>query len=77
MRLLHVADIHLDTAFAGRPEHRAQLRQWQREAFVAAVDLALEREVAAMLDISRSYVSRLEKKAVRRITQEFNKGRPR
>lgn len=36
-----------------------------------------QREVAAMLDISRSYVSRLEKKAVRRITQEFNKGRPR
>lgn len=49
MRLLHVADIHLDTAFAGRPAYRAQLRQWQREAFVAAVDLALERDVAAML----------------------------
>jgi len=49
IKIMHMADLHLDTPFTGRPEHRALLRDSQRAAFVAAVDLALEQQVDAVL----------------------------
>jgi DNA repair protein SbcD/Mre11 len=50
MRFLHLADVHLDTSFAGRSESvRRRLRQASREAFRAAVDLAIREEVQAFL----------------------------
>lgn len=50
MRILHLADVHLDTSFSGRsPEIRARLRRAVREAFRQAMDVALEREVHAVV----------------------------
>jgi len=50
MRFLHVADVHLDTSFAGRSESaRQRLREASREAFRRAVDLAVREEVHAFL----------------------------
>ncbi|MEX2473357.1 MAG: metallophosphoesterase [Gemmatimonadota bacterium] len=50
MRFLHVADVHLDTSFAGRSEAvRRRLREASREAFRRAVDVALQEEVDAVL----------------------------
>ena len=48
-RFVHMADLHLDTPFAGRPEHRELLRRLQREAFQAAVELALQEGVHALI----------------------------
>ncbi len=50
MRFLHVADVHLDTSFAGRSEAvRRRLRAASREAFRNAVDLAIREDVHAVL----------------------------
>lgn len=50
MRFLHVADVHLDTSFAGRSEAvRRRLREASREAFRNAVDLAIREDVHAVL----------------------------
>ncbi len=50
MRFLHVADVHLDTSFAGRtPAVRARLREASREAFRNAVDAAVRDDVHALL----------------------------
>jgi len=50
MRFVHVADVHLDTSFAGRSETaRDRLRDASREAFSRAVDLAIHEEVHAFL----------------------------
>ena len=50
MRFLHVADVHLDTSFAGRSERvRQRLRDASRDAFRHAVDLAIREEVDAVL----------------------------
>ena len=50
MRLLHIADVHLDTAFAGRSRHaRNRLRRASREAFARSVDAALKERVDAFL----------------------------
>jgi len=50
MRFLHVADVHLDTSFAGRSETvRNRLRSASREAFRRAVDLAVREDVHAFL----------------------------
>jgi DNA repair protein SbcD/Mre11 len=50
MRFLHVADVHLDTSFAGRSEAvRSRLREASRQAFRRAVDLAIREEVNAFL----------------------------
>lgn len=50
MRFLHLADVHLDTPFAGRSEAlREHLREASRAAFRRAVDLALEEDVHALL----------------------------
>jgi DNA repair protein SbcD/Mre11 len=50
MRLLHLADIHLDTLFAGRSESlRRRLRDASREAFSRALRLAVDRQVDAVL----------------------------
>lgn len=50
MRFLHVADVHLDTSFAGRSEAvRRRLREASREAFQRAVDVALQEQVDAVL----------------------------
>jgi DNA repair exonuclease SbcCD nuclease subunit len=50
MRFLHVADVHLDTSFAGRSEAvRRRLREASRQAFERAVDLAIREDVHAFL----------------------------
>lgn len=50
MRFLHLADVHLDTPFAGRsPALRARLRQASRDALERAVDCALSEKVDAVL----------------------------
>jgi len=50
MRFVHIADVHLDTSFAGRSEAvRARLREASREAFHRAVDLAIREDVDAFL----------------------------
>jgi len=50
MRFLHIADVHLDTSFAGRSEEvRARLREASRQAFRNAVDLAIREDVHALL----------------------------
>lgn len=48
-RFLHVADVHLDTPFAGRPDLQDTLRRMLREAFTAAVSTALSERVDAVL----------------------------
>ena len=48
-RFLHIADLHLETAFGGRPETRARLAEATLEAFQNAVDRALELELDALL----------------------------
>lgn len=48
-RFVHMADLHLDTPFVGDPEHRDALRRLQGDAFRAAVDLALEEAVHAVI----------------------------
>jgi DNA repair exonuclease SbcCD nuclease subunit len=49
-RFLHLADLHLDTAFRGRSEDvREALRRATREAFEAAVATAIERGADAVL----------------------------
>jgi exonuclease SbcD len=48
-RFLHLADLHLETRFGGSEATRARLREATLEAFGAAVDLALERELDAVL----------------------------
>ncbi len=50
MRFLHLADIHLDTPFAGRAAGvRRRLRESVREAFRRAVDLTLDEELDAVV----------------------------
>jgi len=50
MRILHLADVHLDTSFSGRsPRVRDRLRRAVRESFRGAVDLALDRRVHVVL----------------------------
>lgn len=50
VRVLHLADCHLDTPFYGRDEGmRRRLRDACREAFQAGVDLAIERRAHAVL----------------------------
>jgi len=50
MRFLHLADVHLDTSFAGRSaEVRRRLREASRDAFHRAVDLAIREDVHAFL----------------------------
>jgi len=48
-RFLHLADLHLDTNFGGRPETRERLRAATREAFERAVDYAIEQRLHAVL----------------------------
>lgn len=50
VRLLHLADVHLDTAFEGRSASlREHLRDALRTAFQRAVDCAIDEEVHAVL----------------------------
>jgi len=50
MRFIHIADVHLDTAFAGRSEDmRNRLRQASRDALARCVDLAVAAKVDAVL----------------------------
>ncbi len=50
MRFVHVADVHLDTSFAGRSDSvRRRLRDASREAFRRAVDLAIREDAHAFL----------------------------
>ncbi|MCA9000611.1 MAG: exonuclease SbcCD subunit D [Planctomycetes bacterium] len=48
-RFLHLADLHLETAFGGAPETRERLKQATREAFENAIQFALDRELDALL----------------------------
>lgn len=50
MRFIHIADVHLDTAFAGRSDDvRNRLRQASRDALARCVDLAVAAKVDAVL----------------------------
>ena len=50
MRFIHIADVHLDTAFAGRSDDmRNRLRHAAREAFGRCVDTAVGEQVDAVL----------------------------
>ncbi|MEA3356201.1 MAG: exonuclease SbcCD subunit D [Candidatus Bipolaricaulota bacterium] len=50
MRILHIADAHLDTPFYGRTGAlRRKLQRACRQAFSSAVDVAIQREVHAFL----------------------------
>jgi len=50
LRIIHAADIHLDTPYRRHDEAvRARLREAGREAFTRLIDLALERQVDALL----------------------------
>jgi DNA repair protein SbcD/Mre11 len=50
MRFLHLADVHLDTLFAGRSDRlRTRLRQASREAFAGALERARLEAVDAVL----------------------------
>jgi exonuclease SbcD len=48
-RFLHLADLHIETAFGGLPETRDRLLAATREALQASVDLALDKQVNAVL----------------------------
>jgi len=48
-RFLHLADLHLDTAFGGLPETRDRLRAATFEAFERAVDFAIDQRLHAVL----------------------------
>ncbi len=48
-RFLHLADLHLDSHFGGRPAARERLREGALEAFGRAVDHALEQRLHAVL----------------------------
>ncbi|MFT5048672.1 MAG: exonuclease SbcD [Chlamydiales bacterium] len=48
-RFLHLADLHLETHFGGRPATRARLRSATIEAFGRAVDYAIQEKLHALL----------------------------
>lgn len=48
-RFLHLADLHLETSFGGRPATRERLRRATEEAFERAVDYALDQRLHAVL----------------------------
>jgi len=48
-RFLHLADLHLETSFGGRPATRERLRRATFDAFEAAIDYAIERELHAVV----------------------------
>jgi DNA repair exonuclease SbcCD nuclease subunit len=48
-RFLHLADLHLETRFGGRPETRDRLRRATCEAFESAVSHAIEQRLHAVL----------------------------
>jgi len=48
-RFLHLADLHLETSFGGRPPTRERLRRATREALEAAVELAIRERLHAVL----------------------------
>ena len=50
MRFIHIADVHLDTAFAGRSDDtRNRLRQASRDALARCVEVAIAERVDAVL----------------------------
>jgi len=48
-RFLHLADLHLETHFGGRPATRERLRRATLEAFEAAIDYAIESALHAVI----------------------------
>jgi DNA repair exonuclease SbcCD nuclease subunit len=48
-RFLHLADLHLESSFGGRPETRERLRLATHEAFRSAVDYAIGNRLHAVL----------------------------
>jgi len=65
-RFLHLADLHLETSFGGRPETRERLRQATREAFERAVDYAIEERLHAVLAAGDLFDDRLLSRKVER-----------
>jgi DNA repair protein SbcD/Mre11 len=49
VRILHIADVHLDTTFLARPEHRGLLQEACRRAFRNTIDAAIENGVHVLL----------------------------
>ena len=50
MRFVHLADVHLDTSFAGRSATvRRRLREASRDAFLRTADLAIREDANALL----------------------------
>ena len=54
-RFLHLADLHLETCYGGRDSTRQRLREATAEAFRAAVALAVERRLDAVLVAGDSF----------------------
>lgn len=48
-RFLHTGDIHLDSPFAGKPQYRIQLRDMLRYTLSSIVDVAIKRDVHAVV----------------------------
>ena len=48
-RFLHLADLHLETSFGGRPATRERLRRSTLEAFASAVDFAIDNGLHAVV----------------------------
>ena len=48
-RFLHLADLHLETSFGGRPSTRERLRRAALEAFENAIDYAIDHRLHAVL----------------------------
>ena len=55
LRFLHLADLHLETAFGGRPATRTRLRAATLEAFERGVRLALDERLDAVLIAGDAY----------------------
>jgi len=66
LRILHLADLHLETSFGGRPQTRERLREATREAFERAVDYAVEERLHAVLAAGDLFDDRLLSRKVER-----------
>lgn len=88
MRFLHLADVHLDTPFAGRAAQvRSRLREAVRDALGRAVDLAIAEDLDAFVvagdlfdsdtfsfETERFLVAQLQRLTARRITVVYATG---
>jgi DNA repair protein SbcD/Mre11 len=70
-RFLHLADLHLQTVFGGRPETRQRLRDATLEAWDAALAFALDENLNAILIAGDAFD---DKDLDRRIEMRFRRG---